>query len=397
MRVALLVDGFLAWGGGVDFFRGILTALAAKAVTEKLTLFLLVPQNTLAQTMDATPNRYRKIIFDKLAGKQACLHTPLANVADCVDLVLYPNDYPSLVACLHQVKADVVIPSFFLLGPDFRWPWAGYIYDFQYKYYPEFFSPSLLRHREEEFALRVNQPKAVLAHSCATRQDADRFFPHHAARIFALPPTPILPEPWLAEPTENITEKYHLPARYFVISNQFWVHKAHLTAFDALSRFHRLTSQTDVQIVCTGKTDDDRFPDYFAQLQQQVREISLQDKILFLGHIPKFDQIQILKGAIAVLQPTLFEGMPGGGSGCDAVALGQCAIVSDIPVNREMEEDNIYFFKVKSAEDMAEKMVQVFLLSRPQKTKEELIRHTHIRIERLGDTLLEVIRFLTKE
>ena len=396
MRIAILAEGFLEWGGGVDFFRGVLAGLVSQVPSEQWRLFLVVPEGVLTHKISSIPHRYKQTIFDLLAGKHPDLTTPLAPIADCIDIVVYENSRPSLVSCLQRIEADVVVPSFFLLGEDFIVPWAGYIYDFQHRHFPEFFAGPSFAQREQEFFARVNQPKAVIAHSRAAKQDAARFFPNHFADIFALPSTPLLSESWFIDPVFPIQEKYHLPDRYFMISNQFWIHKSHDTAFDALALFHQMTGHTDIKIVCTGKQVDDRFPDYFATLQHHVQDRGLQDKILFLGYIPKLDQVQIMKQAIAVLQPTLFEGLPGGGSVCDAVALGKYAIISDISVNREMEEDTVFFFKVKSAEELAKQMLHVLSLPPQHKSQQELMTRTQARIERLGAGLREVVHYLVK-
>ena len=94
--------------------------------------------------------------------------------------------------------------------------------------------------------------------------------------------------------------------------------------------------------------EDYRFPEHINNLQREIDELGIADQVHFLGHIPKADQIAIMKGSLAVLQPTLFEGGPGGGSVYDAVSLGVPALLSDIPVNREIEnEKNLLYFEAR--------------------------------------------------
>ena len=54
-----------------------------------------------------------------------------------------------------------------------------------------------------------------------------------------------------------------------------------------------------------------------------------------------------------MLQPTLFEGGPGGGATFDAVALGVPSILSDLPVNLEINDPIVTFFKTGCAEALA--------------------------------------------
>jgi glycosyltransferase involved in cell wall biosynthesis len=88
-----------------------------------------------------------------------------------------------------------------------------------------------------------------------------------------------------------------------------------------------------------------------------IRELNVEDDIKIVGHIPKLDQISLLKQSSAVIQPTLFEGGPGGGAAYDAIALGKPLIVSDIPVNLEIEKDDrVFFFRSKDVGDLVLKM-----------------------------------------
>ena len=94
------------------------------------------------------------------------------------------------------------------------------------------------------------------------------------------------------------------------------------------------------------------------ELHEQIASLNMQDYIHFLGYIPKIDQISLMKQALGVIQPTRYEGSPGGGVVEDAVSLGQQAVVSDISVNREINDASVLFFHTGDAQDLAEKMEQ---------------------------------------
>ncbi len=66
-----------------------------------------------------------------------------------------------------------------------------------------------------------------------------------------------------------------------------------------------------------------------------------------------------MRRAIALLQPTLFEGGPGGGAVADALALGVRCIVSDIETNLEIENEKVSFFHTGSPNSLAEEMMTV--------------------------------------
>jgi len=98
-----------------------------------------------------------------------------------------------------------------------------------------------------------------------------------------------------------------------------------------------------------------------------------------------------MKRACAVIQPTLFEGGPGGGAVYDAVSLDVPAIVSDIPVNREADGTAIEFFPVGDAVALAGKM-QARLLTPPvQVPRRDLIAVGQRRRAVCGDVIWKAI------
>ena len=53
----------------------------------------------------------------------------------------------------------------------------------------------------------------------------------------------------------------------------------------------------------------------------------------------------LIQNAKAVVQPTLYEGGPGGFSSYEAISYGKKLIVSDIPINREIKSKNTFFYQ----------------------------------------------------
>lgn len=268
--------------------------------------------------------------------------------------------------------------------------WVGYLYDCQHKYCPDFFSDDDSKIRDEYFSDMLNNAKALIVNSWEVKKDLTKFFAVNENKIFNLPVAPILRIEYLKN-IHDIKIKYNLPEKYFLISNQFWIHKSHITAFEALKLLNEQFDK-NVCIVCTGEMNDPRFPAYINNLKQKIKGLGIENKLFFLGYIDKRDQIEIMKNAIAVIQPTLFEGGPGGGSVQDAVAIGVRAIVSDIPINWELPQDeNITYFKTKSSKDLAAKMKLLLRTNYTRPSDIILINKYNKRIEKLSAKLDEVI------
>jgi glycosyltransferase involved in cell wall biosynthesis len=141
---------------------------------------------------------------------------------------------------------------------------------------------------------------------------------------------------------------------------------------------------------------DYNHPDHVDSLKSFLRDTNLEERVQLLGHIPKREQIEIMKHAQAVVQPTLFEGGPGGGSVYDAACLGVPVILSDIAVNREVEGDNLFFFEAGNSSDLARKMKTVLGMDVMPPSQETLLSRGQKRAECLGDELMTAIDFTLK-
>ena len=120
-------------------------------------------------------------------------------------------------------------------------------------------------------------------------------------------------------------------------------------------------------MVCTGVTHDSRFPDYFKNLENKFKKLILSKKIKILDLIPRSDQLELIKKSIGVIQPSLYEGGPGGFSAYEAMVFNKQLIISDIKINKEISYKNSHFYKKNSSEQLLKKMI---LLIKKKNNKE---------------------------
>jgi glycosyltransferase involved in cell wall biosynthesis len=391
-RIAILADSLAGWTGGIDFLRLCVGALNSASPNETWTV--LTPTKNLKQTVSVLG----KNGIEALLGRRLSPfpHTPKRELTDAfalsgavTELVDFRNTPRGLSKALLDCQADTVFPCEISLGSSFPVPWIGYIPDLQHKRLPHWFSERERSGRDKKFKRILSDATAVLVNAAAVIEDIQEFYPHHRARLFALPfcPPPNAMD-FLRTLKQDIRRSYELPEHYFVISNQFWIHKSHETAFLALRKV--IDAGFDVHIVCTGKTADYRWPDHFMKLLQLIESTRLGSYVHILGLLPKIEQLGIMRGSIAVIQPTLFEGGPGGGAVYDAISINTPAIVSDIPVNREIDMGSVRYFTAASPDDLADKMI-AFLMNRPKMvTDEELSSQLKHREQEFGSMLLGV-------
>jgi glycosyltransferase involved in cell wall biosynthesis len=153
-----------------------------------------------------------------------------------------------------------------------------------------------------------------------------------------------------------LNQKYGLKSPYFLVSNQFWKHKNHPVVLKALLLCKE--RGLDVKIVFTGNESDHRNPGYFGELKNFVTTNGLSGMTQFLGFIPRQDQLGLMLNALAVIQPSKFEGW--GTVVEDAKTLNRPVIASDIPVHREQLGDYGYYFPPDDA-DALSRWIQDFM------------------------------------
>ncbi|HEY6142132.1 MAG TPA: glycosyltransferase [Flavobacterium sp.] len=398
LNIGILTDQFINWGGGIDFIRLILNGISSinEQGNNEININVYVPNQSVFKIK--IKNRV-KVITNKLFNKKYQLQNVIPkksfvdtfkNTDDNINVYYYNNTESDLTKMVVNHNIDFILPVFMPLSSSFPKAWAGYIYDFQHKYYPEFFSEGERNERDRHFSSMLHQAKTVIVNAKSVKNDIEKFIGQTKARIVILPFCPVLNLDFF-EMNINL-DKYNLPKKYFMISNQFWKHKDHVTAFKAFRLFLDQTGNRDVCLVCTGQTEDSRFPDYFVSLKSLILDLNLENEILILGYIPKLDQLQILKNCIGIIQPTLFEGGPGGGAVYESVAYGISSIVSDIPVNKELDDETVTFFRTGLPEDLAEKMISIFNTEKRQYSIDDLVIKNNKSLLKMGEQILNAIQ-----
>ena len=398
MRVAMLGAGFIGWGGGIDFLKAYVAPLQRMNDCE---IYVFIPQDSWLRRI-AREVRYhlRTKVLHRPIGRYSPPYTTreLVDVfhSDRVHVVVYNtywNVLSDLKRALKEHDIDIVFPTILDLGRGFPIPWIPYLPDLQHKYYPEFFSDEEIEDRDVSFQQLLHSAKSVIVEAQAVKNDLQKFYDVGDTEIFVMPYTAVPEDGWFSLEDVDL-DKYHLPEKYFLISNQFWLHKDHKTAFDALKLLHD-EGYTDYHIVCTGKTDDYRDSGYFQRLLEGLQKNKMENYVHFLGYIPKRDQIKILCRSQAALQPTLFEGNPGGGIAYNAISLGVPIILSDIPVNLELKSPLAFFFRMKDPENLKDVMVKLVARERiyPRYSQMELAEQGKSRLNNLAGTVEDVLRY----
>ena len=210
--------------------------------------------------------------------------------------------------------------------------------DFQEHRFPGHFPPDELAGRLERNARWFSSHRHVMVSSQDVAQDLGRHYGQYANRVHVIRFAAFPPAEGIPTDTAGVRGRYGLPDRYFLCANQFWRHKNHALVLRALAR-----AGADVPPVAfTGLEEDYRDPDHGPSVRRLAEQLGLVDRTWFLGFIPRTDQLSLMAGAVALIQPSLCEGWST--SVEDAKALGRHVLASDIAVHREQLASGADFF-----------------------------------------------------
>jgi glycosyltransferase involved in cell wall biosynthesis len=255
---------------------------------------------------------------------------------------------------LRHQRIDVLSHSGPLLSKAAAIPSLCMIYDLQHKRLPELFSPQDRRDRDDYFMRQCLHCSTVIVSSKAAYEDLRIFYPccadrgrvlHFVANIDLVEPTPLA----------LLRARYALGDRYFVLPNQFWVHKNHRVVIEALRILK--TRNERLQVLCTGHQGDYRSPGHFEKLMGTVRDHGLEGQFLPVGVVPYADLIGLMIGSVGIINPSLFEGWST--SVEEAKSLGKQVLLSDIAVHREQQPARARYFEPEDAESLSELLLSV--------------------------------------
>jgi glycosyltransferase involved in cell wall biosynthesis len=219
--------------------------------------------------------------------------------------------------------------------------------DFQYKYYPEFFSRKQIFGRSLRTRMALKHTSHLVLSSEDARNDLQKFFRiPEGLNIHIYHFVSIMEDQELAD-IALLRERYSLPERYFLVSNQFHPHKNHKVLLQAIAELKSNGHQ--IHLAITGKFPNADDSPYMANLHRIIQENRLEEQISMMGVISRADQLQLMRHAQAVLQPSLFEGWSTVIE--DARSLQVPVVASSLTVNKEqLGSDGVYFDPHKADE-----------------------------------------------
>ncbi len=212
----------------------------------------------------------------------------------------------------------------------------------------------------------VQKARQIIAVSNNTKKDLHRLFRLPESKItviyegvnsqfYPIKDTKIL------KVTQN---KYKITTPYLLYTG---VWRSHKNLINLIKAFKYLKNQytLPLSLVLTGRRD----PIYAPEIEAKIRELSLENDVIFTGLVDDHDLVALYNGASAYVFPSLYEGF-----GLPPLEAMQCGVpviasrTSSIP--EICGENNALFFDPNDPQNMAEQIFKV--LAKPA-LRQELI------------------------
>ena len=227
--------------------------------------------------------------------------------------------------------------------------------DFQEKYLPQYFSETEIANRECFVRSACERGVPIVFSSNDCQNDFKRFYSEYVDHPTYVVHFAVNQPDFSDVMIDDVMNKHGIRKPYLICPNQFWQHKNHLFLFKAFKK--GLEEGLELQLVCTGKMEDFRRPEYVEEIKSYLAENHLTQDILTLGVIDKRELLSLMKHSYAVIQPSLFEGWNTTVEDCKA--MNKFLFLSDLKVHREQVNENVCFFDPRDEEDLVQKLLTV--------------------------------------
>lgn len=334
-----IIGGKTGWMGGINYLKNLLFAISQTG-ENKIQPVLFVGKKANKKLLDEFKGLAiikQESVFDRFSFQWF------------VDFIL--RDVFALNPIINFIikKNDIqVLSHSFVYGNDLKCVSVNWIPDFQHVHLSYMFSKLNLLVRNYRLGRMSKYSDAIILSSYDAYNDYLKFAPKYVGKasvIHFVSQTTVLD----LMPISYLETKYNFKGKFFFLPNQFWAHKNHKVAFEAIRLLKK--ECPDVLLLCSGLLMDNRNSKHIESLKEFVQNNSLENNILFLGLIPYNDVKLLLYHCIAVINPSYFEGWSS--SVEEAKSIGKSMILTNIPVHHEQATDIANFFDFDDSQSLS--------------------------------------------
>jgi glycosyltransferase involved in cell wall biosynthesis len=354
-----IIGGKTGWMGGINYLKNLLFAISQSG-DNKIQPILFVGKKVDQKLLDEFKDLAiikQESVFDRFSFQWF------------IDFIL--RDIFAINPIINRIikKNDInVISHSFVYGTDLKCVSVNWIPDFQHIHLSYMFSRLNLLVRNYRLGCMSKDSDAIILSSYDAYNDYVKFAPKHiekASVIHFVSQT----TGFEIKPISYLESKFNFKGKFFFLPNQFWAHKNHKVAFEAIQLSKK--ECPDVVLLCSGLLMDNRKNKHIESLKAFVQNNGLEKNILFLGLIPYNDVKLLLCHCIAVINPSYFEGWSS--SVEEAKSMDKPMILSNLPVHQEQAANVAEFFDFDDSLSLSNILLKYWNTSDKDKAKENFI------------------------
>jgi glycosyltransferase involved in cell wall biosynthesis len=234
-----------------------------------------------------------------------------------------------------------------------------WIPDFQCFHLPEYFESEDIRARKKSYLEILSNAKKLVLSSESVHNDLKSLYPNRN-----YPEIGVLRFAVFNEVKSEYLKPIGFDRPYFICPNQFWAHKNQELILKALK--HIGAVNLPFYVVFTGKMFDSRKNNHFRDvIEPFLNDKYVKNNVKLLGFIDRDIQLDLIKRAIALIQPSRFEGWSTVIE--DGMSMNLNVLASKLEVNKEQLGNEGQYFDVDDYISLA-KIMQQFDFFSIQKT-----------------------------
>lgn len=347
INVGIWFDAPKNYFGGINYFKNLLYALS-KHNPKEVKVFIFFSTDMPQETLDLF-RPYASVVRTSILNRFS-LKWFINQI-----FIRFFNSQLLINQILKFYSIDVLSHSWSVFKPTSNIKVISWIPDFQYLHFPEYFSNFSTLEETKRLQKIISYSDLVVLSS----ENA-----HNDFKNIALPcdnekgvVMNFVSQPdfeLVKNNPINLETKFNFKGKYFYLPNQFWEHKNHSVVFKAVKILK--DKGLDITLICSGETIDHRKNNdkYFKKLLNFIETNNLSNNIKILGKIDYVEVLSLIKGSVATINPSYFEGWSSTVE--ESKSFNKTVILSNIDVHKEQNPKKGIFFSPDNSKDLAKIM-----------------------------------------
>jgi glycosyltransferase involved in cell wall biosynthesis len=344
IKVAFFLDFPLSYNGGINYYWNVLYAIR-KHNSNNVETYLFIPKDTPKYLLDRFSS-VTNIISTNIVKRKSFLWycSIISNIFLKHDLLRHH--------ILKKININIVFNcyNFFHVGNVIKT--INWIPDFQSIHYPNFYTKSQLKSERKILIKCLKNSNKIILSSLNSYNDlkyAHKDFLSKTEVVNFVSQSGILTNGF----QNNSSDFKYEENTFFYLPNQFWNHKNHIVVFRALKIL--LSKNIFIKVVTTGSDQDFRGENSLLNsLKSYIEKNQLSEYVDFLGTVSYDQVLSLMTSSLAVINPSYFEGWSSTVE--ESKSINQSIILSDIPVHREQNPENGFYFNPDDEQGLSEIM-----------------------------------------